>query len=220
MNLRSDDAIERNLGILLGVITHLHPIDPDLDAGALGEDAILVPPIGIHLGGELTGIERFGEDQAAAVFIVDLAKPALTAVHLIALDRAPRIILQPLAPYLNTAVDEPRLRVSRALDLEAQVKVGEGFLGGNEAVARELLLVGASRDGAVLHPPYLGIVVPAIKGLAIKKCHLLTRLGLRLRHGENEQCADAGKCHTMEVLECMFKSEHGIECSCSCSLPP
>ena len=193
VNLRGNDAIERNVGILLGVITHLHPVDPNLDARALGEDAVLVPPVGIHLGGELTGIERFGEDQAAPVFIVDLAKPTLAAVHLVALDRARGIILQPLAADLNAAVDEPRLRVTRALDLEAQVKVRISFLGGNEAVARKLLLVGASRDGPVLHPPYLGIVIPALEGLTVKKRHLLTRLGLRLSHGEKQQCADAGQ---------------------------
>ena len=113
MNLWGDDAFQRDIGVFLCVVGCFDPVDPDLDAGPLGEDAVLVPAKGIDALEEGLFIDRCRVDEATAVLIVDLSEPSLAAIDLVTGDDA---IWKAGTADLDAAIDLTGLQISGALD--------------------------------------------------------------------------------------------------------
>ena len=109
------------------------------------------------------------------MFVVDLAKPTLAAVDLVAAHvSAPR---DSDAADLDAAVEHTGGGIAAALDLDLELEVLETLLGADEIVVGDLLGGRAAGDGAVLDAPHLGIVIPAVEGFAVEEGNEAVGLG-------------------------------------------
>ena len=83
VDLRGDYTVQGNVWIFLGVIAGFDAVDPNLDAWTFSEDAVFIPAEGIDRLEQLFLVNRGGVDEAASMFVEDLAKPPLAAVDLV-----------------------------------------------------------------------------------------------------------------------------------------
>ena len=137
MHLRRDLAIQRDVGIGLGVVDREHVIDPHLDAWPFGADAVCIPAKNIDDLLQSLRIDRLRNDLAPTKLVIDLSKPPVTAIDLIAAHVRPAA--HPLAANLNAAVDQARRGIAAALDGHLQLEVLIPLLGADEVVRPDLL---------------------------------------------------------------------------------
>ena len=100
------------------------------------------------------------------MLVKDFPEPAFTTVDLITSGSS---IFKAGTPDLDPAVDLPRCQIAGAFDFESEVKVCVALLGEDELVAREIFLMGACGDGALLHPPHVRSGIPSGECFTIKE---------------------------------------------------
>ena len=163
MELDADAPVLRHAGLLLDVVLGLHAVDPGADAGTLGADAVLVPVALPDRGLERGRVEHVRDDAVAPALVVELAVPARTVVALVAGHL--RAAGHADAADLDSAVHE-----SGAVqpDLQRELEVLVGLLGGQEEVARHLLAVAAAADLARFDAPPGDVPLPAGEAAAVE----------------------------------------------------
>jgi len=148
VHLQADPAVERNRGILLGVVEGRDAVDPRLDPRPLGADPILVPVVRPHARCS-PGIDRFGDHLLAARLVVQLAPPLVAGVHLV----ADHLVALGSADAANLDAGVHETLVTADPECEPEVEILERFPRADERVVRHRLGGRAADDRPVGHLP-------------------------------------------------------------------
>ena len=173
VDLKADEAFGVGLELLLvGEVGDLGSVDPCLDAGAFGKDAVGIPLAGLKV---LVGFElALGGHPTAGSFAVDVAGFAAGFdFDLGAIDPAGKGIAG-LGADLDAGVE-----LVIHLDFKKEFEVAVFLVGAEEGVGASF--IGLANDGAVFHPVSGGTIAlcPSTKGIPVEDgCEFFCSLGL------------------------------------------
>lgn len=130
VGLERNEARQRDLGILLGIITGQNLIDPKTDSRSFGANAIIIPPFLDRRSGLLA--HPISDDLAPTRFVVKLPPPSRSDISLVSNHLV--MILDSFAPNLNSGI---RI-LPGDFDLKGELEIAIALGRGNEGIVGNL----------------------------------------------------------------------------------